>query len=293
MVKNSPIPVIIDTDFGGDADDAVALTYALASSEIVVKAILTSDEYLRDSRARVIIRWLQAQHLDIPVFAGQDLGNTRLFFLSHYVDSNYSIPDINSPQLGEILHQVATENGCYLAIGGLTNTARLLRRYPNIAQHLKFYVMGGAIHYRRPGVAEHNIRLDVAAAKEVFQANLNIRWLLSDATFTPAAKISRQHPLYEYFSQWDDLAAAIVESNMDGFFDKMFPDSCMHDPMLVSSVFLPTVKYAQTKLSFAPTGEFREDDEGREILVSRTADYDLFWDDIYRKLKLTSHVHTS
>ena len=39
--QSIPIPIIIDTDIGGDVDDALALALALQSPELDVKAITT------------------------------------------------------------------------------------------------------------------------------------------------------------------------------------------------------------------------------------------------------------
>src|ERR1035437_5295997 len=39
--QSTPIPIIFDTDIGGDVDDALALALALQSPELDVKAITT------------------------------------------------------------------------------------------------------------------------------------------------------------------------------------------------------------------------------------------------------------
>jgi len=71
-------PVIIDTDIGGDPDDAVALAVAaLTVPELAL--VITTDE-LRGERARFARHHLDLLgRPDVPVVRGADLGNERYF----------------------------------------------------------------------------------------------------------------------------------------------------------------------------------------------------------------------
>ena len=78
-------PVIIDTDLGGDGDDALAVTAAARCLPNLV-AVITGDEVLGGERARF------ARHLldllgrtDVVTAAGADLGNTRYFVVEDLV----------------------------------------------------------------------------------------------------------------------------------------------------------------------------------------------------------------
>jgi len=64
------IPVILDTDIGGDIDDTWALAMLLRSPEVEVKLVVT-DTADTVYRARVAAKLLQAAgHAEIPVGIG-------------------------------------------------------------------------------------------------------------------------------------------------------------------------------------------------------------------------------
>lgn len=283
-MNERPIPIVIDTDFGGDPDDAVALSYALACPELEIRAIISADEYQSDHRARALTSFLQASGKSIPVFAGADLGNTRLFFLEKDVDRRLTINALTPTQsIKPILAKLAQDQGQYLSIGGLTNLAKLHHDFPELIKQLKITIMGGAIHYRKPGMAEHNVRLDLSAARTIFNSDLNTSWVLSDHTFVEELKVQKGHALYTYFASSEKPSNQMVHRNLDNFFEKLFPDSRLHDPLAVSSVFLPTVKFERKSLQFSEKGEFNESDTGRAIKVSQSVDYSQFWTDITSK----------
>ncbi|NND65352.1 MAG: nucleoside hydrolase, partial [Gammaproteobacteria bacterium] len=68
--------VILDTDIGGDADDAFALLFALNSSELDVAMVITNDEH-RCHRAQFATLFLQVGQWQVPVFAGADRGHKK------------------------------------------------------------------------------------------------------------------------------------------------------------------------------------------------------------------------
>src|SRR6266446_1775093 len=69
-VSPAKIPVLLDTDIGGDIDDALALALALASPEIELQGITTVDGDAH-TRARILCRRLHAiGRADLPVASG-------------------------------------------------------------------------------------------------------------------------------------------------------------------------------------------------------------------------------
>jgi hypothetical protein len=71
---------------------------------------------------------------------------------------------------------------------------------------------------------------------------------------------------------------------MDRFFNDFYPDSRMHDPLTLSTLFLPTVKFVDSKMTMGSLGEFVQTLSGQTIKTSFSVNYDLFWSDVFKKL---------
>lgn len=278
-------PIIIDTDFGGDPDDIIALTYALNSPELEIKALVTSDEYKTYKRAQIIKQWLSSIQNNTPVFVGKDLGNTNYFLLEQFCTNKNTFESVfESKTFQEILSEVANQNGQYVSIGGLHNINQLYKKYPGVISKLSIVIMGGAIEYVRPNTAEHNIRLDIEAAKTIFHSDLKTQWFLSDYSFIPQFHLHLKHPLYTSVKNKSGFFFELIKENMRLFYTKYYPDSYLHDPVTLSSIFLPTIKFERKKMKFLENGEFRFDEKGIEKNVSIGVNSDLFLKDFYAKM---------
>lgn len=282
------MPVVIDTDFGGDPDDAVALVYALRSRELDVRAVITSDEYKTNHRARLVQQWLKAAGYHIPVFSGHDLGNKNLFLLDDLIEGNEDVLSIfQGDELKKILTNLAADNGRYVSIGGLSNLSYLHVLFPKLWSSIQTTIMGGAVHYHRPGAIEHNIGLDVQSARTIFKSGKKNRWVVSDHTFVPELSVDATHRLYSYFAGNEDFFHMLVRTNMDRFFRTCYPDSRMHDPLTISALFLPTVIFSTQRMIMSATGEFVTAPTATLVEISASANYDCFWADIDAKLFLS------
>src|SRR4051812_17362668 len=74
MAVSTPIPLVLDTDIGTDADDAIALAWAALDPRIDLLAVTTVNGpvELRAAMARVVLD--QAGRADVPVAAGAPVG---------------------------------------------------------------------------------------------------------------------------------------------------------------------------------------------------------------------------
>lgn len=279
-------PVIIDTDIGGDGDDAIAVAVAaLRVPELAL--VLTSDEYDRQ-RAR-FARWFldQLDRPDVPVVAGADLGNTRYLCVRELIP-----PDV-TVTAGDVVAAVeavcATTEGPvrWVGMGPMSNLAAVLTARPQLAKQLVVTQMGGALHYRNPARAEHNVRLDPTAAIQVVQTPDLPLWLVtSDITFTPELEVTAASPLYTALAAphaptW----AQILQAHLDRWFVGFHPGTIQHDALTLSAALhLPFVDFDTTPVAFDAIGRMRHDSAGTTVALSYSARYPAFMTWLQRQL---------
>lgn len=178
--KAQKTPVLLDTDFGSYLDDACALALLLASPEVELKAITTSGGDCED-RAWMVRRMLKmVDRLDIPVAWGRDpqpkgevtdLYQYRYHPAVLYGRTGKPADKDAADLLYETLQQQAKGKTVLLAIGPLTNVARLLEKHPESKEMLRQVVaMGGSLEERQK--PELNVAQDVKAAQAVLASGV-------------------------------------------------------------------------------------------------------------------------
>lgn len=180
--------VIIDCDPG--IDDALALMLALSSPELDVLGItVVSGNVSADKGARnalTVLKWMN--RTDIPVYVGERLPLVRDYVNAEDThgedglgESGYDAPtDLHSQEgavafLAQMLRDAALslESISIIALGPMTNIARLIERHPDSLAGLSELVsMGGSYksHGNCSPVAEYNYWCDPHAARQVYEA---------------------------------------------------------------------------------------------------------------------------
>ncbi|WP_280361311.1 nucleoside hydrolase [Nocardia wallacei] len=292
-------PIVLDLDIGGDPDDALTLACAARLPELWL--VITSDE-IDGERARLARHPLDLLgRTDVQVVAGADLGNRR-YWVAHGL-TPASVP----AQTGDVVEAVravcARADGPvrWVGCGPMTNLARVLRAVPELAGRLVITQMGGALHYRDPAKAEHNVRLDPAAARFVAIAARHLTLVLSDVTFTDEIAIG-PHPADPGYAVYRALAAADAPAwarllaehlvRWAAAFDGR--TSKQHDPLtLAVALGLSFVYLARVPVVFASDGRLRADPAGLPTAVALSADYPAFrrWLPGQLGLSCTWHHH--
>ena len=240
----SKVPVLFDTDIGTDVDDAFALGLLLASPEIDLRGITTVGQEAED-RAWIVCRFLT--HLnrgDVPVAFGRDpqpkeTVNGQIQYRRHpAVVWNRTIRPVKASAVEFLFQQLKASPGelTIVAVGPLTNVARLLRTHPESRPWIKRIVcMAGSVRVGYSGKAppeiEWNVRLDPQATKTVFESGVPVVVAPLDATtvlkldaprraklFAASTPLSHQlQTLYQLWDQetptlYDPVAVALVFS---------------------------------------------------------------------------------
>ena len=278
-------PLIIDTDLGGDADDAIALA-AAAHSLPELALVITTDE-IRGERARF------ARHLldelgrpEVPVVAGAELGNTRYFCVEGLTPTSIEQQPTDVHRAVNDLLAATTGPLRWVGMGPMTNLHRLLRGDAALAQRLQVTQMGGAINYRNPTQAEHNFRLDPDAARHAVAALTDLTLVTSDVTFTDQLAIDTTSAIYRSLTQphapdW----ATLIREHLDRWFARFHPATMQHDALTLSAAMrLPFVTLTHATVTLDPRARMRADPDGVPVWMSTRALYPQFMDWLARQL---------
>ncbi len=196
-MSDATIRAVIDTDPG--IDDAVAILHALSSPAFDILGLTTvagniGIETTTRNAGRILAL---AGRGDIPVIAGAPAPLSRKGFDTADIHGNDGLGGVRFPEpavppladavewLAGLLMREPEGSIDILALGPLTNIARLVSDYPEAARRVRRLIaMGGAVD--EPGNvgprAEFNIAADPEAADIVFRAGLDTVLVPLDVT---------------------------------------------------------------------------------------------------------------
>ncbi|WP_239373599.1 nucleoside hydrolase [Frankia sp. Cj5] len=265
-------PIIVDTDIGGDPDDAVAMV-AAALTVPELKLVVTGDE-IGGERARFARYLLDlCGRPDVVVVAGRQLREGAYFTASGLVPDSVASADTDVLRMAEA---ACADGGLvrWVGMGPLSNLADVLDVRPRLARSFVLTQMGGAVRYRDPSRAEHNIRLDPQAARDVLAIISRPRFVTSDVTFTAEIEIDARSGLYRRFAAPGAPAwAEVLRAHFDQWFARYHPGSMQHDALTLSAALqLPFVDFHMRRIAFDSAGRMTVGD-GKEVFLSRKAAY--------------------
>lgn len=263
--------LIIDTDIGGDPDDAIALV--AASAEPALALVVTCDE-LGGERARY------ARHLldllgrsDVPVVAGSDLGNTRLDCIVDLVPADVPRQPTDVHAAVDLVCSSTVDPVRWVGIGPASNLADVLTARPELARRLDVTQVGGALPYRDPARADHNFRTGPAAAGTLLAAAHVPRLLLSETTYTPAVEITTGSPPHRLLSDPDGPAwARLVAAHLDQWYARFHHATLQHDALaLATALDAGFVDYHHEHVVIDERGRTTVAEGGFDVRVSGAA----------------------
>ena len=268
--------VVVDTDWGDDIDDAIAL--ALAARTIDRLAVVTADE-IGDHRARGVAEQLRRHdRTDVPVIRGIDLGGRSRRRSSMGLAT---LPREDDPEMIEALADLAVSSSelIWIGQGPLTNVAAFARAKPEHADKIRLTQMGFWLDkYRDKTRASHNPRMDPWAAGEALRLLKKPRLVLSDHTESPHIRITKEHDLVQRlqaptapswarlladgFDEWAAYRAKAADQSSG-------VGSWLHDPLTVSAALnLGFVQFADEWIRVEVDARTYRDPAGIEVEVS-------------------------
>ena len=248
--------ILIDTDIGGDVDDALALALALNSPEQLEIAGITNVYLANAWRAGVTKRVLKVYgREEIPVCTGAEKP------LIGWWDENRipnSSPDYGEfrgeklPHASEFIIRMAEqeEDLTLVAIGPMTNIGLALAKAPHIASILRIVMMGGQVTKAHP---EWNIVCDPEAARIVFESGVPIHMIGLDVT--NRCQFTRE--------EVDEVKAAgnahteLLGEMMEIFIQNFGYLPILHDPLAMATLLWEDlVTFEEKKILIETAGQY-------------------------------------
>lgn len=262
------LPVILDTDIGGDVDDLLALAVLLASPEIDLRAVTCVYGDVR-IRARIALKALAlrgAGHIRVaagaerainaarPLSCGRDDGAGML------ASDDAALPAMASYAADLIVEAVMRQPGqIYLvAIGPLTNLALALRKEPRVVESVAgITVMGGVVGDPRrselPWV-DYNFACDPEAAAIVLASGAPVSLVPLDVTMQvriDASDVAQVRQVGDPFH----LALAEQVERYPRY--QALRSTYLHDPLAAATLMRPElVTWAPVHAAVETGGEY-------------------------------------
>ena len=217
------IKLLIDTDIGGDIDDALCVAVALNSAQVDLLGMTTvyaASQWRTDLAKAMLKTWGRE---DIPVHRGAERP-----LLGRYPHDQGAEPQEN--EAVPFIIRTCRENPglTVLAIGPLTNLALAVHLAPDILKNTRFILMGGMIGSAQP---EWNIQCDPEAAAIVVEA---CRPRMVGLDITEQCRLTREEA--DRLTQGDDPRLTFLKGEFDRFFGQFTFLPTLHDPLALAGI---------------------------------------------------------
>ena len=246
--------IIIDTDPG--IDDALAFLLALASPEIKLEALTTTQGNVTLAKATrnalSILELARASH--IPVLQGSLLPLVQPLRASPDVHGESGIGNSTLPEprakvlpghaVDYLIESILSQPNeiTIFPIGPLTNIAMAIRKERRFAKAVKeLVIMGGAIQDggNMTPLAEFNIYVDPHAAHIVFHSGIPITLIPLDVTQKCLLKQEHVDRLLKINSPISRFISDAMSVYLEASYARGFNGSALHDPLTLATILAP------------------------------------------------------
>jgi inosine-uridine nucleoside N-ribohydrolase len=235
---HAPVPVILDTDIGGDIDDTWALVMLLKSPDVDLR-LVTTDFGNTVYRAKIVARILEsARRTDVPIGIGIKEGDEeggQAEWVRGY-DLARSAGRVHPDGVQALIDTVmaSREPLTLVAVGPCPNLKSALEREPRIAGRLRLAGMFGSLRRgyggKPPPEPEWNVRADPGAARVLLAAP----W--RDAIVTPLDTCGVVQLKGDRFARVRDSRDPLLRVLMENY--RLWcarQESCANDPEYVTA----------------------------------------------------------
>lgn len=240
---SAKIPVILDTDIGGDIDDAWALALILKSPELDLKMVLT-DTGNPLFRGAVAAKYLEAAgRTDVPIGLGvyeNDGTGPQEPWLGDYQLSDYA-GQVYEDGVGALIEMVmaSPEPITLICISAVPNLRAALEREPRLAQKVRIVGMFGSLRMGYDGRdeidAETNVKLDPDGGRQMLST-------FPDVTITPLDTCGIVHLTRPKYDRVHDCQDPLIKRLIESYYSWAEHASWTEvNPRMVTSTLFDTV----------------------------------------------------
>jgi pyrimidine-specific ribonucleoside hydrolase len=248
------LPVILDTEIGGEPDDAMALV--IAARELPELALVITSDELGGQRAR-FARYLldSAGRADVAVVAGHQLSATPPYFADGLV------PDWVAPASTDVARavaQVCARSGGvarWIGLGPLSNLAALLATDPGLGRRLFVTQLTGTWSGSGQALPPRNFRLDPAAARQVLAHARHLRLVNYALPAGQQAQLTATSPAIRQLADAAPSWAGVLAAHCGQFFARYHPAVIPGGPLaLAAALRVRFTPFGPARVSVGETG---------------------------------------
>lgn len=237
-LKTRKIPVIVDTDIGGDIDDTWALIMLLKMPQYDIKLINITgyDTYYQMKLVAKILELAKRQDIPIAYNIPQDNDGgaqekwVEDFDISAYKGTIYT----STLSIMKIMIEEAEEYINILSIGAKTNIAELVRNYPELLDKCILYSMQSDFEISE---ADANVRMDICACRQVVASTLKQYIVPHDV----CGHTYLDGKLYQQIAESDDLMVKSLVENYHIWWENCDWNERKQNPNIESSILYDVI----------------------------------------------------
>lgn len=240
------VPVLLDTDIGGDVDDVFALLLAAWQPEVRLLGVTVVFGPVME-RARLARKMLDlAGRPDVPVAVG--LGETLDGWrpADGFTSGEGAVRPEEAAELDRRLHpqpavdflveqiMAAAEPPVLVTIGPLTNVGAALRREPALAQRVRALIMMGGRLGEDAEKGEFNVNSDPLATRTVLESGARLRI----ATYEVTRRTVLGWDAVVRLRRTDDPACQSAAAQLERYLLELKrPATSMYDPVALTLAY--------------------------------------------------------
>ena len=286
---SAKMKIILDTDIGGDIDDAWALGFVVSHAEFDPLGITICDGNT-PARAKVACKLLHLTgRSQIPVAVGRKTHDGKDYQFA-WAENFEALKPIGQPAADFIIQTAKKHPGevTLLAVGPLQNVADALRQEPGLAKLFKRVVlMSGNVYssaWKKEPMAEWNVVAATQDSQVVYAAGLPLTIVPLDSTTLVQLKDEEREQVRKHDSPLTRSLECLYRLWLDSPSSRM----TLHDQLAVAETASPGTFFAKQEtlpLIVDDKGFTRIDrDKGKPVIVCLQPKRDAFMEFYVGKL---------